>query len=347
MRAVVCTSFGPPEVLHLTHVAKPTPGDHEVLIRVIATTVHAGDVRIRAFDVPRGQRLMAHLVLGVRGPKHAILGMELAGIVEAVGRDVTLFGEGDEVLAFTGWGFGAYAEYTLLAERPRRSAEKEGMIVGKPTTMTFEEAAAGLATGGITALALLSKADVRSGQEVLVHGASGSVGTYSVQLAKYLGATVTGVCSTGNLKMVRSLGADKVIDYTQQDFTASPESYDVIVDAVGMLDRSRARSRLTPTGVHLNVLKDSGGAGGIRREDLVFLAGLVERGQIRAVIDRRYPLEQIVEAHRYVGLGHKKGHVVITVADPPEDSAGHLDPDNGGWHVPPAIPRRARSLGGQ
>jgi NADPH:quinone reductase-like Zn-dependent oxidoreductase len=197
--------------------------------------------------------------------------------------------------------------------------------------MTFQEAAAGLATGGITALALLSKADVRSGQEVLVYGASGSVGTYAVQLAKYLGATVTGVCSTGNLEMVRSLGADKVIDYTQQDFTESPESYDVIVDAVGMLDRARARSRLTPTGVHLNVVKDSGGAGGIRREDLVFLTGLVERGQIRAVIDQRYPLEQIVEAHRYVGLGHKKGHVVVTVADPPEDpSSGDLDPDDGG-----------------
>ena len=330
MKAVVCTGYGPPEVLHLTQVAKPTPGDHEVLIRVIATTVHAGDVRIRAFDVPRGQRVMAHLVLGVRRPKHPILGMELAGIVEAVGRDVTLFGEGDEVLAFTGWGFGAYAEYTCLPERPRRSAEKEGMIVGKPTTMTFQEAAAGLATGGITALALLSKADVRSGQEVLVYGASGSVGTYAVQLAKYLGATVTGACSTGNREMVRSLGADKVIDHSQNDFTEGPQMYDVIVDAVGKLDRARAKTRLTPTGVHLNVLKDSGGAGGIRREDLVFLAGLVERGQIRAVIDRRYPLEQIVEAHRYVGLGHKKGHVVITVADPPEDSGGDLDPVDGG-----------------
>jgi NADPH:quinone reductase-like Zn-dependent oxidoreductase len=326
MKAVVCTGYGPPEVLHLEQVAKPTPGDNEVLIRVVATTVHAGDVRIRAFDVPRGQRLMAHLVLGIRRPKHPILGMELAGIVEAVGRDVTLFGEGDEVLAFTGWGFGAYAQYTCLPEKPRKSAEKEGMIVGKPTTMTFEEAAAGLSTGGITALRLLTKADVRSGQEVLIYGASGSVGTYAVQLAKYLGTTVTGVCSTGNLEMVRSLGADRVIDYTQHDFTAGPERYDVIVDAVGKVDRARAKGRLTSTGVLLNVVKDSGAPGGVRREDLVFLTGLVERGQIRAVIDRRYPLEQIVEAHLYVGLGHKRGHVVITVADPPGDPANEVDP---------------------
>ena len=314
MQAVVCTGYGPPEVLHLAQVAKPTPRDNEVLIRVVATTVHAGDVRIRAFDVPRGQRLMARLVLGVRRPKHPILGMELAGIVEAVGRRVTLFGEGDEILAFTGWGFGAYAQYTCLPEKPRKSAEKEGMLVGKPATMTFEEAAAGLATGGITALRLLTKADVRTGQEVLVYGASGSVGTYAVQLAKYFGATVTGVCSTANLEMVRSLGADRVLDYSQPGFTEDQAIYDVIVDAVGKLDRAWGRRRLKATGVHLDVVKDSGSAGGVRPEDLVLLAGLVERGRIRAVIDRRYPIEQIVEAHRYVGRGHKKGHVVITVA---------------------------------
>jgi NADPH:quinone reductase-like Zn-dependent oxidoreductase len=314
MKAVVCTGYGPPEVLHLAQVDKPSPGDNEVLIRVVATTVHAGDVRIRAFDVPRGQRFMARLVLGVRRPKHPILGMELSGIVEAVGRRVTLFGEGDEVLAFTGWGFGAYAQYTCLPQRPRKSAEKEGMIVRKPATMTFEEAAAGLATGGITALRLLSKADVRTGQDVLIYGASGSVGTYAVQLAKYFGATVTGVCSTANLAMVGSLGADRVLDYTGPDFTADDGTYDVILDAVGKLDRPWGTAHLKPTGVHLDVVKDSGSAGGVRPEDLVFLTGLVERGAISAVIDRRYPIEQIVEAHRYVGLGHKKGHVVITVA---------------------------------
>jgi NADPH:quinone reductase-like Zn-dependent oxidoreductase len=314
MKAVVCTGYGPPEVLHLTQVDKPTPRDNEVLIRVVATTVHAGDVRIRAFDVPRGQRVMARLVLGLRRPKHPILGMELAGVVEAVGRRVTHFGAGDEVLAFTGWGFGAYAQYTCLPERPRKSAEKEGMIVTKPASMTFDEAAAGLATGGITALRLLSKAHIQTGQEVLVYGASGSVGTYAVQLAKYFGATVTGVCSTANLEMVRSLGADWVLDYTEPDFTGDGGTYDVILDAVGKLDRAWGTTRLNPTGVHLDVVKDSGSAGDVRPEDLEFLTGLVDRGLIRAVIDRRYPIEQIVEAHRYVGLGHKKGHVVITVA---------------------------------
>ena len=275
-----------------------------MLIRVVATTVHAGDVRIRAFDVPRGQRLMAHLVLGVRRPKHPILGMELAGIVEAVGRDVTLFGEGDEVLAFTGWGFGAYAEYTCLPEKPRKSAAKEGMLVGKPSRMTFEEAAAGLATGGITALALLSKADVRSGHEVLINGASGSVGNYAVQLAKYFGATVTGVCSTGNVEVVRSLGADRVIDYTQQDFTRAPEcTTSSSTPWAGWT--GRRRSRASHRQVSTSTSSRIGRAGGVRSEDLVFLTGLVERGQIRAVIDRRYPLEQIVEAHRYVGLGSK------------------------------------------
>ena len=301
-----------------------------MLIRVIATTVHAGDVRIRAFDVPRGQRLMAHLVLGVRRPKHPILGMELAGIVEAVGRDVTLFGEGDEVLAFTGWGFGAYAEYTLLPERPRRSAEKEGMIVGKPTTMTFEEAAAGLATGGITALALLSKADVRSGQEVLVHGASGSVGTYAVQLAKYLGATVTGVCSTGNLEMVRSLGADKVIDYTQQDFTAGSSRCTTSSSTPWASWTGHGRGRAsrrrvsTSTSSRTPVRQEACGARTWSSSRASWNAA-----RLRAVIDRRYPLEQIVEAHRYVGLGHKRGHVVITVADPPEDPS-RGDPTSSG-----------------
>ena len=196
MKAIECPRYGPPEVLRLTQVEKPTPRADEVLIRVVATTVHVGDVRIRTFDVPRGQRLVARLVLGVRRPKHPILGMELAGVVESVGKEVTLFTTGDEVFGFTGWRLGAYAEYTCLPEKPRKSAEKDGMLALKPTSMTFEEAAAGLATGGIAALRLLRKADVQPGQDVLVYGASGSVGTYAVQLAKCFGATVTGVCST-------------------------------------------------------------------------------------------------------------------------------------------------------
>lgn len=314
MKAIVCTRYGPPEVLQLTQVEKPTPRANEVLIRVVATTVHVGDVRIRTFDVPRGQRLVARSVLGVRRPRHPILGMELAGEVESVGREVTLFTKGDEVFGFTGWRFGAYAEYKCLPEQPRKSAEKDGMLAFKPANMTFEEAAAGLATGGIAALRVLRKADIQRGQEVLIYGASGSVGTYAVQLAKCFGAEVTGVCSTSNVAMVRSLGADRVIDYTQQDFTRDPETYDVIFDAVDKLASSKAKERLKPTGVYLNIVKGSGSAGSVKTEDLIFLTRLVEEGKIRAVIDRRYPMEQIVEAHRYVEQGHKRGHVVITVA---------------------------------
>src|SRR5659263_54155 len=313
MRAVVCTGYGPPDVLELRQVEKPAPKDHEVLIKVRATTVHRGDIRIRSFDVPRGQRFMARLILGFTRPKNPIIGMELAGEVESVGKDVTLFKPGDNVFAFTGWGLGAYAEYVCLREKPRKSIAKDGMLAAKPANMTFEEAAAGAATGGATALRILRKANIERGQKVLIYGASGSMGTYAVQLAKSLGAKVTGVCSTAHLEVVRSLGADRVIDYTQQDFTEGDETYDVIFDAVGKLSPSRAKRPLRKTGVYLNVNKDSG-SGGASPEDLVFLKGLIEAGKVRTVIDRRYPLEQIVEAHRYVEQGHKKGHVVVTVA---------------------------------
>jgi NADPH:quinone reductase-like Zn-dependent oxidoreductase len=313
MRAVVCTGYGPPDLLELREVEKPVPEDHEVLIKVHATTVHRGDVRIRRFDVPRGQRFMARLVLGFTRPKNPILGMELAGQIESVGKDVTLFTPGDEVFAFTGWGLGAYAEYVCLPAKPRRSVTKDGMLATKPANMTFEEAAAGVATGAVTALRVLRKANIESGQKVLIYGASGSVGTYAVQLVKSFGADVTGVCSTANLELVRSLGADRVIDYTQRDFTEDDESYDVVFDAVGKLLPSRARKSLKTTGVYLNVNKDSGSGGG-RPEDLVFLKELIESGKVRAVIDRRYPLEEIVEAHTYVEKGHKRGHVVVAVA---------------------------------
>jgi len=316
VRAVVCTGYGPPDVLELRHVAKPAPQDHEVLIRVRATTVHRGDVRVRSFDVPRGQRFIARLVLGFTRPKHPILGMELAGEVESVGKDVTLFKRGDGVFAFTGWGFGAYAEYVCLPEKPRRSVTKDGMVATKPANMTFEEAAAGAATGGVTALRALRKANIASGQKVLIYGASGSVGTYAVQIAKSIGADVTGVCSAANLEMVRSLGADRVIDYTQQDFTEGGETYDVVFDAVDKLSSARAKRPLRKTGAYLNVHRDSG-SGGWSPEDLVFLRELIEAGKVRAVIDRCYPLEEIVEAHRYVEQGHKRGHVVVTVAPQP------------------------------
>ena len=313
MKAVVCAGYGPPDVLRLQQVEKPVPKDHEVLIKVYATTAHRGDARIRSFDVPRGQRFMARLVLGFTRPKNPILGMELAGVVESVGKDVTLFKPGDEVFGFTGWGLGAYAEYACVREKARRSVAKDGMLAMRPANMTFEEAAAGVATGGATALRILRKANIRRGQKVLIYGASGSIGTYAVQLAKSFGADVTGVCSTANLEMVRSLGADRVIDYTQDDFTEGDETYDVVFDAVGKLSPSRAKRPLRRAGVCYNVNKDSGSGGG-SPEDLVFLKELIESGKVRTVIDRRYPLEEIVEAHIYVEKGHKKGHVVVTVA---------------------------------
>jgi len=315
MRAAVCTAYGPADVLQLRDVQRPVPGDDEVLIRVCATTVHRGDVRIRSFDVPRGQRFMARLVLGFARPKNPILGMELAGVVEGVGRHVTLFTKGDEVFGFTGWGLGAYAEYACVREQPRRSIAKDGMLAIRPATMTLQEAAAGVATGGATALRILRKANVRRGQEVLVYGASGSVGTYAVQLAKSFGADVTGVCGTANVELVRSLGADHVIDYTQQDFTQG-QSYDVVFDAVGKLASSRGKRALKKKGVYLNVHSNSGSGGGGSPEDLVFLIDLIERQKIRAVIDRCYPLDEIVDAHRYVEQGHKKGHVVVCVVGP-------------------------------
>lgn len=312
MKAVLCRAYGPPEVLELAEADKPVPGDHDVLIRVCATTAHRGDVRIRSFDVPRGQRLMARVVLGFTTPKNPILGMELAGIVESVGAKVTRFQAGDEVFGFTGWGLGAYAEYACIREQPRRSIAKDGMMARKPANLSLAEAAAGVATGAATALRVLRKADIKAGQDVLVYGASGSVGTYAVQIAKAWGARVTAVCSTSNLDLARSLGADHVIDYTVDDFATGDTLYDVVFDAVGKLDPSRRRSALKRNGVFLNVNTDSRGGGG--PEDLRYLADLIGKGQLRVVIDRAYPLEEIVEAHRYVEKGHKKGHVVVTVA---------------------------------
>jgi NADPH:quinone reductase-like Zn-dependent oxidoreductase len=235
--------------------------------------------------------------------------LELAGEVEALGEGVRRFEVGDPVFAFAGFGFGAYAEYKCM---PEDGPPKEGVVAPKPANMTFEEAAA-VPGGGTTALRVLRNANIRPGQQVLIYGASGSVGTYAVQLARHFGAQVTGVCSTTNVALVRSLGAKRVIDYTREDFTQSGGTYDVIFDAVDKLSPARGKRALKKAGVYLNVSKDSGSVGDLKTEDLLFLKERIEAGELRAVIDRQYPLEQIVEAHRYVERGHKKGNVVINV----------------------------------
>jgi len=307
MKAIICTRYGPPEVLQFAEVEKPSPKDHEVLIKIRATTVHIGDTKVRRLAPGLGPvvdfifKPLMRIILGFKGPRKKILGMELAGDVEAVGSNVTLFKVGDPVFASTAFGFGTYAQYCCMPE--------DGVIAIKPATMTYEEAAP-VSNGGLTALVHLKKAGIQKGQKVLIYGASGSVGTYAVQIARHYGAEVTGVCSTGNVEMVRSIGADKVIDYTKEDFTNSGDAYDVIFDAVGKIASSKRKKSLTASGVYLSALSLSGSMV-MKVEDLLFLKELREAGELRSVIDRCYPFDQIVEAHRYVDTGHKKGNVVI------------------------------------
>lgn len=308
MKAVAYSRYGPPEVLEFVDLPKPAPRDHEVLVRVHATTVTIGDTIMRSLKLPNlpgWQKFMARLVLGWNKLRRQILGMELAGEIEATGSKVTRFKPGDPVFASTFEAkFGGYAEYKCLPEN--------GLIAIKPSNLTYEEAAA-IPGGGQTAWHCLKKGNIQPGQRVLIYGASGAVGTFTVQIAnRHYAADVTGVCSGANMELVKSLGASQVIDYTRQDFTQSRESYDVIFDAVGKLSQAQARKALSPGGVYINVLADSNN--GEKVEYLLTLKGLAESGVIRPVIDRTYPFDQIVEAHRYVEQGHKKGNVAITMA---------------------------------
>ena len=311
MKAIICTKYGSPDVLQIQDIEKPIPKKNEVLIKIYATTVHVGDTKIRSLKPGMGFYLdmlvkpMMRLIIGFFGPRRKILGMDLSGEIEATGEDVKRFKKGDKIFASSEMKFGAYAEYICLSE--------SGVLTMKPSNMTFGEAAP-VPNGGLTALLLLRKAKIKNGQNVLIYGASGSVGTYSVQLAKYFGANVTGVCSTKNLEMVKSLGADKTIDYTQEDFTHNAESYDLIFDAVGKTSPSSCKKSLKKSGIYQNVLTSSGGLK-LRSEDLLFLKELIEREKLKSVIDSYYPFEQIVEAHMYVDKGHKKGNVIITVVD--------------------------------
>ena len=303
MKAVICTKYGSPEVLQIREVDKPSPRENEVLIKINVTTVHVGDARIRRFDVPMAAAIPFRIYLGILKPRRPILGMDLAGEIESIGKKVTKFKVGDKVFASTGFKFGANAEY--------RSLPETGMIALKPENMTLEEAAP-LSNGGLTALCMLNKAHILSGQKVLIYGASGSVGTYAVQLSKSYGATVSGVCSKTNLELVKSLGAEMTIDYAKEDFSQNGIKYDVIFDAVGKFPVSKAKKSLSKNGVYINVLTSSI-KGAKDPENLNILKELAEAGKLKTVIDKRYSLEQIVEAHRYVDKGHKKGNVIVTV----------------------------------
>lgn len=307
MKAVVCVKYGPPEVLQLREVDTPAPSRNEVCIRIFATGVTSSDCIVRSGKVNRVLWLPMRVMVGFRAPRRP-LGIVLAGDVASVGEGVTAFMPGDQVYGIDPFGFGAYAEFKCMSER--------GLLAPKPGNVSYEEAAA-IPYGGLLALHYLKQGAIQDGQQVLVYGASGAVGSSAVQLAKHFGARVTGVCSTANIDLVRSLGADAVIDYTTADFLKSAARYDLIFDAVPMAHRTlslRGRGGLTPSGTYISV---TDGSPKFSVEGLTLLRELVEAGRFRPVIDRTYPLEEIVDAHRYVDTGRKKGNVAITVRPGP------------------------------
>ena len=322
MKAVIATKYGTPEVLELRDVSKPAPKATEVLVKVYATTVTSGDARARSFNVPPSFWIPARLTLGLTKPKKAVPGMVIAGIVESVGTGVKRFKPGDQVYAYDLTRLNAYAEYACVSENQA--------LALKPSNVSYEEAAA-IPFGAVTALHFLKKGSIRSGQRVLIYGASGSVGTAAVQLAKHFGADVTGVCSTANVALVKALGADRVIDYTKEEFAQRRETYDIIFDTVGKTSLADSLCLLNEGGAYLQAVASPslliqmklasrrsdktlvGETAYPTADALAHLKDLVEAGRLKPVIDRCYPLEEIVEAHRYVDLGHKKGNVVIAV----------------------------------
>jgi NADPH:quinone reductase-like Zn-dependent oxidoreductase len=305
LKAAVCTRYGPPEVLRLEELATPVPRKNEVRIRILATAVSSSDCYVRGLDLNLAYRMMARLALGWNAPRRPVLGMVLSGVVDSVGPDAGSLEVGQPVFGFDRHRFGTYAQYVCWPE--------DGLLTRRPANLTDEEAAA-IPYGGLLALSYLRKADVRAGQRVLIYGASGAVGTSAVQLTRHLGAQVTGVCSTANVDLVASLGATTVIDYTREDFTDRAERYDLILDTVGKRKSAaalrRCRQVLAPKGACVSV---DDGTPNLRHEDLVLLGELATKGEIRPVIDRTFALADIVEAHRYVDNGHKRGNVVVAV----------------------------------
>ena len=324
MKAIKCTKYGPPEVLKVVNIDKPVPNDNELLIKIFATTVTIADCRVRGFNIPASFWLPAKLALGFSKPRQPILGGELSGIIEAVGRNVRKYKVGDKVFAFLGHKFGAYAEYVCIDEHD--------CVALKPENLNFEQSAA-LPFGGITALHFLKKGKLLKGENILIYGASGSVGTSAVQLAKYFGAQVTGVCSTGNLDLVKKLGADKVVDYTKTDLADLHEKFDMVFDTVGKGDISKTINIIKPQGrylhavttpfteinIRLKLLKSNvkliGGTFNPTVEHINFIKKLADEGFLKPAIDRQYRFDEIVPAHEYVDKGHKKGNVTIKVMD--------------------------------